>query len=181
MQADHTQLAQGVRGVKVTDNEIFVVTADSSDRLEDVPLTQFLQRVRNAFQMDVVFVSQFAEGRRVIKHVAADSEDELAVREGASDPLEQSYCHHVLAGRLPEVIPDTRAVPFAMSLEGTRKAKVGSHLATALVGSDGKAYGTLCCYSHSPRYDLGRQADLQALHTIADLLSDALEPHSPDR
>lgn len=181
MQAGHIQLAQQVLGVKVKDHEIFVVTADGSDRAEDMPLTQFLQRVRKAFQMDVVFVSQFAEGQRVIKEVAADSEDDLAVQTGTSDPLEQSYCHHVVTGRLPEVIPDTRAVPFAMSLEGTRKAKVGSHLATALVGSDGKAYGTICCYSHYPRLNLGHQADLQALRTIADLLSDALEPRSTGR
>jgi hypothetical protein len=178
MQAAHLQLAQQVRAVKVEDGEIFVVTADGSDRAEDVPLAQFLERVRKAFEMDVVFVSHFAAGQRVIKEVAADAEDDLAVRAGMSDPLEQSYCHHVVTGRLPEVIPDTRAVPFAVSLAGTRKAKVGSHLATALVGSNGKAYGTICCYSHYPRLNLGHRADLQALRTIADLLSDALEPRS---
>jgi GAF domain-containing protein len=178
MQAGHIQLAQQVLGVKVEDQEIFVVTSDGSDRSEDVPLTQFLQRVRKAFDMDVVFVSHFSEGERVIREVAADIEDDLAVQPGMSHPLEQSYCHHVVTGRLPEVIPDTRAVPFAMSLAGTRSAKVGSHLATALVGSNGKAYGTICCYSHSPRLNLGHRADLQALRTIADLLSDALEPRN---
>jgi GAF domain-containing protein len=173
--AGHTRLAQQVRGVKVEDDEIFVVTADGSDRTEDVPLTQFLERVRKAFEMDVVFVSQFEGGQRVIKETAADPDDDLAVQPGMSNPLEQSYCHHIVMGRLPEVIPDTAAVPFAVSLEGTRKAKVGSHLATALVGSNGKAYGTICCYSHHPRLNLGHQADLQALQTIADLLSDALD------
>lgn len=168
------QLAQQTVAAKVIDDQIVVVTADRYERREDVALAEFLQRIRHAFEMDVVFVSRFADGQRVIREVASDSSDPLAVVAGMSDALEQSYCHHIVTGRLPEVIPDTRLVPLAHGMEATHKAKVGSHLATALVGPDGKAFGTICCYSHHPRPNLGHQADLEALRTIADLLSDAL-------
>jgi GAF domain-containing protein len=177
--ASRLQIASQIRGTKTQDGELFIVTADSAGRTEDIPLARFLERVRKGFEMDIVFVSRFAGGERIIQHVAADPADPLALSAGHSDPLEESYCHYVATGRLPELIPDTRDEPLAMALAGTAKARVGSHLATALVGVNGKVFGTICCYSHHPRTDLGHQEDLEALRSIAELLGQAIEGSMP--
>lgn len=169
------EVARQVMRAQVDGGELIITTADAAGRSVDIGLSEFLERIRQAFNMDVVFVSRFEDGRRVVKFVAADPEDGLAVAPGTTDLLEESYCHHVVEGRLPEAIPDTRDVALAMSLEGTHKAQVGSHLATALVTADGKAYGTICCYSHHAQPHLGYLADLEALKTIAELLSHAIE------
>ena len=74
--ASRLQIASQIRGTKTQDGELFIVTADSAGRTEDIPLARFLERVRKGFEMDIVFVSRFAGGERIIQHVAADPADQ---------------------------------------------------------------------------------------------------------
>lgn len=160
-----------LQGINVTEGEFVAVTADGNS----TPVIDLLKRIREAFRMDVVFVSQFLDGRRVIRTVSADPGDAYSVPEGASDPLEESYCHWIAQGRLPEVIPNTTEVPLAMSLAGTHLARVGAHLATLITTKDGNVYGTLCCFNHSPMRDLNSKDEISALKAVASLLAEALD------
>ena len=160
--------ADAERGVFV------VVTADEEGHRSAKPLRGFLERIRKAFEMDVVFVSQFQGGQRIIRQAAADPADRYAVPEGASDPLEESYCQRVVDGRLPQLMEDAAAHPDAAKLPGTKACKVGCHLSTPIVGDDGTVFGTLCCFSHEPRHDVTSLAKLQSLKVVAGLLADAL-------
>lgn len=167
--------------VMVEDTHVFlegrafkVVTADERERRDQLPIRAFLRRVRQAFGMDVVFVSRFAEGHRMIRFADSEPGDEYAVPEGASDPFEESYCHYIVEGRLPQVIRDTNDEPLALALAGTRICRVGSHLGVPIIAPDGSVYGTVCCFSHSPKLSLGEREELEALREIAVLLADAL-------
>lgn len=164
-------LAVGIRAIVRRGGEFVAVTGDSPPGASE-PLGAFLRRMRQAFEVDVVFVSEFAHGRRVIRELDCDADDEAAVLRGASDPLEESYCFHVAQRRLPQVIPDTAANPLAMSLPGTRAARVGSHLAVPIIGLDGRAFGTICCFSHGSDEGLGSQEQMITLQTIAVLLGE---------
>lgn len=139
-----------IKSIADTGEGLVAVTTDEALDRKDVPLRDFLRRIREAFDVDVVFVSQFIDGRRVFRAVDCNPDDEFVIAEKASDPLEESYCFHVVEGRLPQVIPDTALNPLAMSIPGTRAARVGCHLSVPIVGSDGMAFGTVCCFSHHP-------------------------------
>ena len=80
------------------------------------------------------------------------------MRVGGSDPEEESYCYHVVKGRLPQVIPDTGALQQATGLAVTHVLGIGSYMGVPIVLADGRVYGTLCCLSHKPRPDLQRDS-----------------------
>ena len=96
-------------------SELLVATADESDELVDRSVSKVLQMLRERMQMDVVFVSEFVEGRRVFRQVATSDRDG-PVQPGASDPLEETWCQRVVDGRLPQFIADAAANPTAAAL-----------------------------------------------------------------
>ena len=50
--------------------------------------------------LQVVFVSEFVDGRRVFRHIESQS-SALRIQRGQSAPLEQTICQRILDGRLP--------------------------------------------------------------------------------
>src|SRR4051812_44495820 len=87
-------------------SELLVATADEADVALDDTIREVLQLLRDKLRMDVVFVSEFTGGRGVFRQVAQGPDQ--PVPEGAGDPLEQSWCQHVVDGRLPGFIADAR-------------------------------------------------------------------------
>ena len=70
-------------------------------------------------------------------------------------PLDGTYCQRVLAGRLPNLIPDVRGDERAASLPITEAAGVGAFASVPLTFSDGRLYGPLCAASHDTKPGLG--------------------------
>ncbi len=89
-------------------------------------------------------------------------------------PLDESYCKRMLDGRILEVVPDARGEDAARDLRVTTEAGMGSYCAVALVLSDGRLYGTLCCVSHEPDPWL-RERELGLMGRVARLLIGHLE------
>ena len=114
-----------------------------------------------------------AEGIRVVEVLRGDARS-FRVDEGFALPLEQTYCQRVLAGRLPNLIPDARAEDRVASLPITAAADIGAFASVPLTFSDGRLYGTLCASSHEPKPSLGYR-DLQFLHVLARIVADQLE------
>ena len=74
-------------------SELLLATADASDVLID-------NSVRDRMNVDVVFVSEFTEGQRVLRHVnTAPNNAIMAV--GGADPLKSNWCQRVVDERLP--------------------------------------------------------------------------------
>ena len=123
--------------------------------------------------MDVAFVSEFAEHQLVFRAIEGDA-GSFGWREGQSFPLDESYCKRVLDGRIPQVVPDARREDATKDLRVTSEADMGSYCAVALVLSDGRLYGTLCCVSHEPDPWL-RERDLSLMDRTARWLVEELE------
>ena len=123
--------------------------------------------------MDVAFISEFAGDRLVFRALEGDS-DSFGWQEGESFPLDESYCKRVLDGRLPQVVPDAEREEATRDLRVTSEASMGSYCAVALVLSDGRLYGTLCCVSHESDPRL-RESDLGIMERTARWLVDDLE------
>lgn len=161
----------GSRDVEVVISDLLVATADSSDALLDDSVSQVLSMLRQTLRMDVVFVSEFVDGRRVFRFVDADGPAPIAP--GESSPLEESYCKLVVDGRLPGLITDVARLSPPVPLPKT-PVPIGAHLSTPIVMKDGQAYGTLCCFSAAPNEAL-RLRDLTALRHCAQLVARKLE------
>jgi EAL domain-containing protein (putative c-di-GMP-specific phosphodiesterase class I) len=136
------------------------------------PVNAILDAVREHLGMEIAFAARFVDGQRQFTHLSAAFP--LPVKPGDGEPREQSYCHHVLEGRLPELIHNAADYPFAQTLPVTSGLPVGCHMDVPLRLSDGRVYGTFCALSRSPDYSL-TERDLMTLRAFADLAAGQIE------
>lgn len=146
---------------------------DSGSESINETLPEVLHAIREHLGMDVAFVSEFREGRRFFRYVDSPHPNPpIAV--GGSDLLEDSYCQRVLDGRLPELIHDATSLPAARELPVTLALPVGAHVSIPIRLSDGRIYGTFCCFSFAPDVTLSER-DLALLRVFADLTAKQIE------
>lgn len=131
-----------------------------------------LGSVRAHFDMDVAFVGEFIDGRRVFRYVDTAWAD-CPVVEGCGDPMEDSYCLRVVDGRLPPVLTNAALHPEAASLPVTAALPVGGHMSVPIRSAAGEVLGTFCCFATRPRAAL-RDGDAAVLRVVADVVADAL-------
>jgi hypothetical protein len=155
----------------VTISELLVATADSSDPLLDDSVSQLLHSMRQRMSMDVVFVSEFIDGKRMFRFVDV-APGAPAIEAGDWSPAEESVCQRVVEGRVPELVRDLSALPREQV--GELPFQIGAHLSTPIVLKDKRIYGTLCCFSTAPQPDLV-QADLDKLKMCAQLVARKVE------
>ena len=136
-------------------------------------IEHMLRDVRETLDMDVAFVSKFDQDQLVFRALEGDAES-FGWQEGESFPLDESYCKRVLDGRIPDVVTDAKGEDATKDLLVTSEADMGSYCAVALVLSDGRLYGTLCCVSHAPDPEL-RERDLEIMERTARWLVEQLE------
>jgi EAL domain-containing protein (putative c-di-GMP-specific phosphodiesterase class I) len=142
-------------------------------------LARMLRAIRRHLGMDIAFISEFKDGRRVFRHVET-GETSFTLQPGQSDPLEESYCVRVVDGRLPELIPDACVNAEALKLAATRAVPVGAHVSVPIRLADGRVYGTFCCFSHTPDPTL-TERDLHVMRVFADLAADQIQQDIADQ
>jgi len=157
----------------VTISDLLVATADSSDPLLDDSLTDLLHAMRTRMQMDVVFVSEFVDGRRMFRYVDRGP-GSPQIDAGGSNPAEESVCQRVVEGRVPELVHNLSSLDMAQAGLPELPFQIGAHLSTPIVLKSRRIYGTLCCFSVAPRPDLV-QADLDRLKLCATLVARKVE------
>ena len=136
-------------------------------------IEDMLRDVRVALNMDVAFISEFSEDQLTFRVLEGDAES-FGWSEGESFPIDESYCKRVLDGRIPQVVLDAKGEDATKDLRVTSEADIGSYCAVALVLSDGRLYGTLCCLSHEADPGL-RERDLGVMERTARWLVEQLE------
>lgn len=134
---------------------------------------QAVEAVRTFLGMDIAYAAEIVGGDYYMRVMSGEG-DSFHVRQGGSLPAEQTYCHRVLSGRLPSVMPDIRGDPRTASMPITEMADVGAFTSVPLVFSDGRVFGTLCTASHAAKPSLGHR-ELQFLHVFARLIVDQVE------
>ena len=136
------------------------------------PVDAILDAVRSHLGMEIAFAARYVEGRREFTHIRTDLP--LPHRPGFSEPNEETYCWHVLQGRLPELIQDAADHPLAQTLPVTAALPVGCHMDVPLRLKDGSLYGSFCCLSRTPDRSLNAR-DLAALKAFAELAAVQIE------
>lgn len=152
--------------------ELLVATSEAADPMLHPKVQEVLGILRKALRMDVVFVSQFVNGRRTFK-VVDNGPGKTLVVPGQSDPLEQSWCQYVVDGRLPEFVKDARPLIEAGTVPPPRNP-IGTYVSTPVVLKNGHVYGTLCCFSTAVNEDAS-PLDLRRLQITAKLLAEDLD------
>jgi EAL domain-containing protein (putative c-di-GMP-specific phosphodiesterase class I) len=136
-------------------------------------IDRMLLAVRTHLDMDVAFVSEFNGRDRVFRHVSCAAVN-VVIRPGDSEPLDDGYCLQVVEGRIPQLIPDTSAVPVLASIQSTAQIPIGAHISVPILLSDGSVYGTFCCFSVTPKMSLDER-DLRMMEAFAELLAHQIE------
>lgn len=131
--------------------DLLVATSEAADPVLDPKVQEVLGILRQALRMDVVFVSQFVNGRRTFK-VVDQGPGKTMIVPGQSDPLEESWCQHVVDGRIPEFVKDAGPLVAAGQLPKPRN-RIGTHVSTPVLLRNGNVYGTLCCFSATGKDD----------------------------
>ncbi len=136
-------------------------------------ISRGLNAIRTHLGMEVAFISEFADDRRFFRYV--DSADQEAIiRVGDSDPLMESYCKHVVDGRLPELMVDACLNETALGLDATLRMPVRAHMSVPIRLKDGSVFGTLCCFSRQADPSLTPR-DLAMLRVFSELVADQVE------
>ena len=136
-------------------------------RSGDETIDAALDFVRTHMGMEVAYLSEFIGDDLVFRAVSAPGFEDMA-HVGGSIPLDQVYCRHILAGRLPELIPDTADEPLCQGLPLTTAIPIKSHVSVPIRRRDGSPYGMFCCLSRTAKPDL-TQRDLDVMRAFADL------------
>ena len=151
--------------------ELLMAIPDEAEPFEHPKVQEALHVLRTHLDMDVAFMSQFKHGRRTYR-VVDSSVHHTAIQAGQSDPVEESWCLHVVEGRLPRLLRD--AGPYVRSKAVPPTAlQIGTHLSTPVVLRNGKIYGTLCCFSADVKPDVSLK-ELARMRLTAQLLADDL-------
>jgi len=156
----------GMHDVLVSKNT--VVDVADGNTVPDI-----LSAIRTHLKMEVAFVSEFIDGRRVFRYVDSSWEGN-PVKVGNGDPLEESYCQRIVDGRLPELIIDARENAVAAKIPATFAVPVGAHLSIPITLSDGSIYGTFCCFNRSADPTL-TERDLGVMRVFAELASKMID------
>lgn len=144
--------------------QTFLLSSTETTGESDVVNTA-LATVRRHFGMDVAYLSEFVGDDMIFRAVSAPGLEDL-VKTGDARPLDQVYCRHILAGRLPSLIADTREFPLAMAMPITHQVPIGSHLSVPIRRDDGSVFGMFCCLSPRPNASLTPR-DLEVMELFA--------------
>lgn len=148
----------------------FALTPETYGRSPEEIIYTALATVREHLGMEIAYLSEFIEGRSVFRAVDAPRLEHL-ISTGDSRDLNDVYCQHILDGRLPELIPDTRKEPLCVAMPITADAPIGSHVSVPIRRNDGSTYGMFCCLSSRPNATLTVR-DLGVMRVFADLVAE---------
>ena len=158
----------GRSGCSQDDHPIGAGTRRSGRSSGADPITAALELARAETEMDVAVLGEIYDGREVVRFVAGDGSFGLAP--GASMPIEDTYCHRLLTGRLSNVVPDAHAEDQLRDLQITR---IGAYIGVPFTTLDARLY-VLCCLAHEQQPHLGER-DLLFLRGIGQTIVAELE------
>ena len=152
--------------------ETYFTDIDELDCVDN-NLNKLTAVVRKHLGMEVAFISEFINNKRVIKNVDSKN-NTVPINAGDSDPLEKTFCNKIVDNELPNIIHDTQKNDITNNLAVTEALLIGSYIGVPITLSNGNVYGTLCSYKSSSD-DTLNQRDLSFLNAIADIASVLIE------
>jgi GAF domain-containing protein len=135
-------------------------------------VTDALKVAQIETDMDVAMLGEVRDGHEVVRALAGDGRS-FGLSLGSSLPIEDTYCHRLLTGRLSNLVPDAQANEQVRNLEITHAARVGAYIGVPLTGRDARLY-VLCCLAHEQRPGLAER-DVLFLRDLGEEVLAALD------
>lgn len=153
--------------------EAFLAAGAQEQVFKGDRIDRILATVRQHLGMEIAFVSRYvAGGLREFTHISTDLP--LPHKPGLKEPQEESFCYHILHGRLPELIQDAADYPLAQTLPITKALPVGCHLNMPLRLSTGAVYGSFCFLSRAADRSI-TERDMGVIRAFAALALEQIE------
>ena len=150
-----------------------MAAADLDQLIQSDRIDRILATVRDHLGMEIAFVSRYVEGaQREFTHISTDLP--IPHKPGLREPQAESFCYHILEGRLPELIHDAADYPLAQTLPITNALPVGCHLNVPLRLSSGEVYGSFCCLSRAADRTI-TERDMGVIRAFAALAIEQIE------
>ena len=150
----------------------------ADELLRDPAIERVLGAVRGHLGVEIAFVSRYvAGGLRELTHVHTDLQ--LPMGPGFQEPVENSYCWHILQGRLPELIQDPADFPLTRTLAITDFLPVGCHLNVPLRLRNGDVWGSFCAVGRQVDRSMGER-DMKVVRAFAALAAERIEASMAD-
>ena len=153
--------------------DFLIATADASTASGE-EVKKLLQILRKILGMDIVFVAELIDGRKIYRHLDRAITSNVAVEIGTSAASETTLCQRVIDGRAPQFMNDVQLDRNLADLATVKSMKIGAYLSIPVVFRDGSTYGTLCCISHQARSAIGSR-QLDSLKHVAKMVSREIE------
>lgn len=153
--------------------EYVVATADAATQSGEA-LRDLLHNMRVILEMDIAFVAEFVDGKKVYRQVDHAEDSSMEIAAGTSAPLETTLCQRVVDGRAPQLMQDVRLDAGVADLPAVKTLNIGAYITAPVVLRNGSVYGTLCCISHKARSALGSR-QLDSLRYVAGIVAAELE------
>src|SRR5918999_4259111 len=157
--------------------EVSVTTSalDRSARAADTaPMEGLLAAAREVLGMELAYLAELSETELVLREIDGDTREYGGVRPGFALPREYSWCHAMVGGEAPQLVPDAAASPQAREHPFVVATGIRAYAGVPVRRADGSIYGSLCCLSRSPQPQLGER-DLRYLDVLARMVADRLD------
>ncbi|SNQ49343.1 Diguanylate phosphodiesterase [Frankia canadensis] len=143
----------------------------------DVPtpspaVVELLGFLRGHLDQDLAWLGRLESDRLVMQVLVGDATS-FHLRLGSTVLRDTSIYTRVLAGALPQLIPDTTANPHTSTLPMVRELRIGCYATVPVFDGENQLYGLLGCLSHRPHPDL-RDRDGRFLAMMAEILRDSV-------
>ena len=132
-----------------------------------------LAAAREVLGMELAYLAELSESELVLREVDGDTAGFGGVRPGFKLPREYSWCHEMVAGDLPQLVPDAAQLPHAAAHPFVKATGIRAYAGVPVRRADGSVYGSLCCLSKLPQPQLDER-DLRYLDVLARMATNRL-------
>ncbi len=121
----------------------------------DRRLGRLLRMTRELLDTDVALLTEIRDGREIARRVDGDWPGGGSFQ-GASLPLEDTFCQRMLDGRIGHYVSDPGSDPRVSDLAMARELGIGTWLGVPIDLSDTELY-VLCCLARETRPSIGER------------------------
>lgn len=154
-------------GVPFAEAGAIIGRAGSADRLDAL-----INLTRDLLDTDVALLTEIRDGREIARRSAGDWRP-LTSQEGASLPLDETFCQRMLDGRIGNYVRDAQADERVSDLAMARQLGVRAWIGVPIELSDMQLY-VLCCLARESRPTLGER-EVRLLRGLAESVRNELQ------
>jgi diguanylate cyclase (GGDEF)-like protein/PAS domain S-box-containing protein len=147
--------------------------ADDGPEIPVELVRTLLSLLRSRLGLETAWLASFRDGMQTFEVLDGDT-DAIGFKSGDSASLFDSYCVRVIDGRLPGIIPDTRADQTTDALPVTHEFGLGAYVGVPVLNRNGGTVGMVCAVSREAKPYLA-DIDLRIVKQVAELIGTLIE------